>query len=214
MAPARTPQHYVWLASYPRSGNTFLRTILFHCFGLKSGSVYPMDVSDDLVPYVGHIEHKDRKIDFADQLPMLVKTHTMPMDDRRTIYVVRDGRPASVSLWDFYGRQGSLEKIIRGENRFGTWSNHLTQWKPQMRPNTLLIRYEELARDIGSFVPTLADFLGVEPIATTIPPRSQIASADGRWVRPPSDWRTSLGGRDMDLFLEINGQTMKEYGYL
>ena len=30
-----------WLASYPRSGNTLLRTILKHCFGLSSQSVYP-----------------------------------------------------------------------------------------------------------------------------------------------------------------------------
>jgi hypothetical protein len=30
-----------WLASYPRSGNTLLRTILKQCFGLSSQSVYP-----------------------------------------------------------------------------------------------------------------------------------------------------------------------------
>jgi len=30
----------IWLASYPRSGNTLLRVILKHCFGLSSQSVY------------------------------------------------------------------------------------------------------------------------------------------------------------------------------
>ena len=49
---------FIWLASYPRSGNTFLRTILWHCFGLRSASVYPQDLGGNraLEGYVGHIE--------------------------------------------------------------------------------------------------------------------------------------------------------------
>ena len=43
-ATATAVRHVVWLASYPRSGNTFLRTILWHCFGLRSASVYPKDL--------------------------------------------------------------------------------------------------------------------------------------------------------------------------
>jgi len=34
----------IWLASYPRSGNTYLRTMLWHCFGLRSASIYPNDL--------------------------------------------------------------------------------------------------------------------------------------------------------------------------
>ena len=30
----------IWLASYPRSGNTFLRIVLAQVFGLKTASVY------------------------------------------------------------------------------------------------------------------------------------------------------------------------------
>ena len=40
----------IWIASYPRSGNTFLRTILWHCFGLKSASIYPQDLDMHLSP--------------------------------------------------------------------------------------------------------------------------------------------------------------------
>ena len=48
----------VWLASYPRSGNTFLRTILWQCFGLRSASYYRDDLggNKELEEYVGHIE--------------------------------------------------------------------------------------------------------------------------------------------------------------
>ena len=34
------------LSSYPRSGNTFLRTVLYQCFNLKSGSVYGDDLGE------------------------------------------------------------------------------------------------------------------------------------------------------------------------
>ena len=48
----------VWVASYPRSGNTMLRTVLWHCLGLRTASVYPNDLggNKDLEDYVGHIE--------------------------------------------------------------------------------------------------------------------------------------------------------------
>ena len=34
----------LFLSSYPRSGNTFLRTVLYQCFNLKSRSVYGKDL--------------------------------------------------------------------------------------------------------------------------------------------------------------------------
>ena len=34
----------LFVSSYPRSGNTFLRTVLYQCFNLKSGSVYGNDL--------------------------------------------------------------------------------------------------------------------------------------------------------------------------
>src|SRR5882672_2574662 len=48
------PDNTVWLASYPRSGNTYLRAILWSCFGLQTGSVYPDDLSLDVSQHVGH----------------------------------------------------------------------------------------------------------------------------------------------------------------
>lgn len=49
----------IWLASYPRSGNTYLRTVLWHCFELRSASIYPNDLGGNagLEEYTGHIEH-------------------------------------------------------------------------------------------------------------------------------------------------------------
>src|SRR5688500_12909796 len=68
----------VWVASYPRSGNTFLRTVLHQCFGLKSGSVYVHDFggSHAVEDVVGHIEWAENgAIEFGSAPVKLMKTH-------------------------------------------------------------------------------------------------------------------------------------------
>jgi hypothetical protein len=73
----------IWLASYPRSGNTFLRTILWHSFGLRSAIIYPNEHGNNkkLENYVGHIEHgvNLQKRFQQNGLP-LVKTHECSKD--------------------------------------------------------------------------------------------------------------------------------------
>ena len=75
-----------WLASYPRSGNTFLRTILFNCFGIKTASIYPKDLGGNkiLENFVGHIEHSQNKtITFQKGSIPIIKTHQFNKDDNR-----------------------------------------------------------------------------------------------------------------------------------
>jgi len=101
-------QSVIWLASWPRSGNTLLRTVLWHCFKLKSASVYPNDLGGNkkLGKNVGHIEYDaNRQLKFPKGKPRLVKTHEPPRNNASAIYVVRDGRAACVSLWNFYNKK-------------------------------------------------------------------------------------------------------------
>lgn len=206
----------LWLASYPRSGNTFLRTILHHAFGLRSGSVYPGDLGGNaaLEAYVGHIEHgADGRIWFPDGALPLVKTHRLPSDDAPTIYVVRDGRPACLSLWTFYGRIIPLEAVIAGQHRFGTWADHLRAWAPWQRPRTLFLRYEDLTGDLTGVLARLGAFLDRTPIAHQIPQRETIAGVDGRWVTQRHDWRKSYTADQLRLFDAVNGAMMRHLGY-
>jgi hypothetical protein len=109
----------VWLASYPRSGNTLLRIILNHNFGLKSYSIYndPNDIGkiSEVGKVVGHVnmdwsflgkhssqlqpedfEKFDRLRYHSDQLSF-VKTHSPRHEGftlDRVIYIYRDGRSA------------------------------------------------------------------------------------------------------------------------
>lgn len=108
----------IMLASYPRSGNTYLRTILWHCFKLPSASVYQQDLlgAKTLEKYVGHVEIApgDCRTGPEKRGIQAVKTHKYPVDDTSAIYVVRDGRAASVSLWEFIHRKITLDELIEG----------------------------------------------------------------------------------------------------
>lgn len=204
--------NFIWLASYPRSGNTYLRTILFKCFGLRSGSVYPNDLGEsaELRQAAGHIEPVNRTINFGSQSLQLIKTHRLQEKvEARTIYVVRNGIDAVRSMHAFYSHKIPLDQIIGGW-RFGTWAEHLSSWRPDRRPDTLLLRYEDIDRDVGLAVDAISEFIGVEPLARTLPGRAVLA--DGQWVNVQKD-KTPLSPEELALFRAVNGQVMSEYGY-
>lgn len=207
----------VWLASYPRSGNTYLRTILWHCFGLPTASIYPFDLGGNrnLERYVGHIEHTAAgRIEFPPGMLPLIKTHEYPHDNGAAIYVVRDGVAASISLFRFYDQQLPLEAVIEGKHRFGTWTAHLEAWKPWERTDTLFLRYEQLRDDLPPVLERIGAFLGRGIRSRTVPERDRIAKVDGRWVRSVSDEAGLISDELRHRFLSINGPMMRQMGYL
>jgi len=197
----------VWIASYPRSGNTFLRTILWWCFGLRSASVYPRDLGKNrkLEEYVGHIEHgANKQIQFPKNSLPLIKTHEHARDNNPALYIIRDGRAASVSLWKFYNGNIPLKSIIEGQHRFGTWSDHVQSWHPWNRQNTLLLRYENMLDDLTTTLNSLSNFLSRDIINKNVPDRKTITGIDGRWVKNKSDWKTAFSDDLLERFNQIN----------
>ncbi|HMJ91237.1 MAG TPA: hypothetical protein VK530_15560, partial [Candidatus Acidoferrum sp.] len=87
----------VWLASYPRSGNTFFRIVLHHVYNLKTFSVYndPELEKIGVAEVVGH-ETMPASLDElrSSSEVFFVKTHELPADKDPAIYIVRDGRDA------------------------------------------------------------------------------------------------------------------------
>ncbi len=130
----------IWIASFPRSGNTFLRNIFYEVYGLKSStyhleSSYPIDDNYDSYP--------------------LVKTHLLPSQltkgNNKSIYLVRDGRDALISVAHMRKdivapesnfRENLKEAIIAAEGSyFGGWSENVKQW---FNYADVVIKYEEL----------------------------------------------------------------------
>ena len=205
-----------WLASYPRSGNTYLRTILFNCFGIKTASIYPNDLGGNkiLENFVGHIEHNQNKtITFQKGSIPIIKTHKLNQDENRSIYIIRDGRAASVSLWNFYGKKIPIKDIILGNHRFGTWKDHLISWNPLKRPNTLLIKYEDILCNFEYVLNSIETFLEIKVLSKKLPSRDTVALFDGRWVRSKTDWKEKISSEELNLFNKINYPFLKEFGY-
>jgi hypothetical protein len=170
-ADSLAPSPVTWLASYPRSGNTLLRTILKNCFGLSSQSVYADSefTNPELAGIVGHEEVGDDPRGFvanarAEGRRLYVKTHEMP--PRRpmpAIYVVRDGRSAVVSHYHYMreiqGQELTLRDVISG--RMGPlWSVHVRAWALEPRQNRLVVRYEKLAAGDPDTLKRIAVFIG------------------------------------------------------
>ena len=205
-----------WLASYPRSGNTYLRTILFNCFGIKTASIYPNDLGGNktLENFVGHIEHNQNKtITFQKGSIPIIKTHKLNQDENRSIYIIRDGRAASVSLWNFYGKKIPIKDIILGNHPFGTWKDHLISWNPLKRPNTLLIKYEDILCNFEYVLNSIETFLEIKVLSKKLPSRDTVALFDGRWVRSKTDWKEKISGEELNLFYKIIYPVLKEFGY-
>lgn len=205
----------VWLASFPRSGNTYLRTVLANCFNLKSASVYPRDLGNDPVVerMAGHIEQTDGRINFGGQKIHLVKTHSAPRNDAPAIYILRDGRDSVVSLYHFMKGTVPLEDLAAGRSRFGSWASHVAAWSPESRPGTLFLRYEDMVTRFEVCLDQIAGFLGVDPVTRALASRDELAKSGNRWVRPTDAPRVSLEGEALRLFWEFNGDAMQAYGY-
>lgn len=217
----------VWLASYPRSGNTLLRIILKHCFGVTTCSLYsdeefPSPLVRELVGEqpVGTDPNRFLTRMRLEGRTAYVKTHELPGNDtHRAIYVVRDGRAALVSHYHYFrdtlGMRVSLEEVMAG-TLSSSWSAHVQAWMFSRRPNLLTLRYEDLARPGPAVLDTIADFIGV-PCA-----RPFSVTFSGLHALMPSFFRAGSNHRNVDemtasqqkLFETLHGATARKLGYL
>jgi hypothetical protein len=203
----------VWLSSYPRSGNTLLRAVFNQNFGIKSTSVYENDLGSlsALEEYVGHYE---KKVLFSqrDGDTAYIKTHGKPQDSNPAIYIVRHGAAACVSFWRFNNRSLDLADIITGKNWLGlSWSQHIEAW--HKRPNTLVLRYEDIVQEFPDSLKKIERFVGMPILHESIPSREKMATVGGKWVQPKISWQFDFPEKYYDLFNKINGPMMKKLGY-
>lgn len=213
-----------WLASYPRSGNTLLRTILKRCFGQASQSIYDdVELSDpDVSEMIGREAVGDNPMDFITAArqagrSLYVKTHEMPPADRHpAIYVVRDGRSAVVShahyVREILRRDITLAEVIEG-NAGHSWSRHVRAWTP--RPHTLLVRYEDLACGNAATLKDIADFIGKPQLHSFDISFEALHAISPAFFRSGSDSANILemDGEAQRLFERLHGETLRALGY-
>jgi len=135
----------IWLASFPRAGNTFFRNVLYEVYGIESSTFH---------------REPGRAVDENYEQYQVVKTHLLPNQlepsspDIKSVYIIRDGRDSLVSIAhhrkdiiepgsDFYNNL--LEAILAlGGSFFGGWSENVRQWTERA---DVVIRFEDLVKD-------------------------------------------------------------------
>jgi hypothetical protein len=216
----------LWLASYPRSGNTLLRVILKRCFGQASQSLYHDDeFSDPIVRgVVGHEPVGDDPLGFVRQAQqdgrtLYVKTHELPPQDRHpAIYVVRDGRSAVVShahfLRDILHRDVPLNDVICGKLGV-SWSRHVQAWAPSARANTLVVRYEDLAAGDAQTLAAIGAFIGRPQLQAFDISFSRLHALNPEFFRCGSNAAniSELDDETAALFEQHHGDTLRAMGY-
>ena len=175
----------VFLASWPRSGNTWFRCIVAH---LLFPDAPPAKLSDlnTLVPDIHvHVPAKQ------DGQCRVIKTHE-PWGERhgmfdaklyrRFIYIVRHPCDAIESWYDrlVHGAGGCgwmdgttlhdfMRQCIHGACRYGAWADHVRSWQfAAERRAALWIRYEDALAEPRAAIAQVARFLGAPADADTI----------------------------------------------
>lgn len=191
----------VWVCSFPRSGNTFLRIVLNRLYGVRTSVVYDVDgvaqrLGSDLV---GFAERPASIVVMREAGEVyFVKTHRQrdgQIDERdKAIRLVRDGRDCLVS-WarmtsEAEGRRFETEvraMITRpDEPGTGGWGRNVLSWLRPPSPHRVVLRYEELVREPTDAVQRVVGALAAQlrPLADArIPSFGELRQADDRFFR-------------------------------
>lgn len=165
----------VFVASYPRSGSTWLRFLLFEALTHKEAG---FDDVNRIIPDVGMQQGASRLLPGGGRL---IKTHEAYRPEyNRAIYLVRDVRDVVLSEHAYQKAHGwidcDLNEYIRvflegTVNGYGAWQDHARGWIDSplaTRGDLLLVRYKELRKDTLPQLQRIMQFLGVKVDAESL----------------------------------------------
>jgi hypothetical protein len=214
-ARCRVGSVIVWLASYPRSGNTLYR-LLLHCLcGVVTYSIYddPQFERMGISEVIGHRLLPASLDELASSgETYFVKTHTRPRDDGPAVLVVRDGRDVMVSLarystdTDRSARQTYREvlwDLVTAGSGHDHWGEHVTSWR-RRSALTAVVRYENLLTDpVGEVERSLAEAgFRTRPTEAALP---EFGELHARWPGffrrgRPGAWREEMDSLYQEMF--------------
>lgn len=167
----------IYLVSYPKSGNTWLRYLLTYAIWPDLGQIDLVDMAR-LVPSFNLQHDAEAMLDPnapCNRLPhRIIKEHfaynrIAKKYVQNTIYLVRDGRDAIVSYWHFCNERDSTNisfkefiKLSASPNHsYGPWGDHVRGWQKANLNSYILIRYEDMLHDTAGCLRDLLNFIGI-----------------------------------------------------
>jgi Sulfotransferase domain len=158
----------VYLASYARSGTTWLQMILYQL--TTDGNMDFTHITEP-IPYFERALSIGRDVNRLPS-PRVFKTHLryhrLPRGPYKRIYIARNGKDVLVSCYHFFRAhsafKGTFEEFfpqfIAGRIPSGSWFRHVAEWSEHAAdPNVLFLRYEDLANDFERTLARIAAFI-------------------------------------------------------
>ena len=207
-APELTPED-VFLISYPRSGNTWMRVIIAYLL-YPHNEISSLESLNHLVPDI-HVGIPRKNIYSQ---PRVIKSHRLfpvrheresPELYNRNIYIVRHPFNVIRSYYHYMiannwiGVEGlSISKfaslVIQGAIIPGSWQEHVLSWYSMSdRLNNIFVRYEDLQKDTNHVIQKVANFLK-KPI--NVNEADMIRQKSSREAMVSLENRGSLGNSD------------------
>ena len=197
----------VVLASYPKSGSTWLRFVLISAL---TGRDVDFDNVRRISPPLGHLRGADAIVPGGGRL---VKSHDLPVfapgrPRPRAVHLVRDGRDVAVSYFHHRTRRGLapptleqyLDRFLAGDSGpFGSWQRHALAWRDAVaeRPDlALTVRYEDLRADPVATVLRISDHVGLGLTAVAV--ERAVAANDTSSMRAKESASTWLAANSAD----------------
>jgi len=234
--PSKLYPDDVFIVSYPRSGNTWVRFLIANL--LKQGDeVIDFYTSNKYIPEVGRHDEIIQSLN----RPRVMKSHAPYVRKYpRVIYVVRDGRDVYVSYY-FYRLKHlppgtTFKEFLKRRDHFPClWGEHVSSWlfrKPS-RQQILVVRYEDLACNCFEQLRRMADFIGLEAQEDQLRRAVEAASFEnmrrleferGRPYRndspdvfvrkgQPGNWKEFFGPEEKAIFKPREGHVLIKLGY-
>lgn len=228
----------IFLGSYPRSGTTWSRFVIYE---ILTGHEGGFDQVNGALHGVGNAATGARVLPDGGRL---LATHERYHHEyHKAIYLVRDVRDVILSEFayttalEFF--HGDLDEFIdtflrKKVNPFGPWQEHVRSWHESPltgTPNLLQVRFEDLRQKPLEGFTRIAKFLGInsnpELIQRAIDHNSldkmkekervapQRASVKGRFVRTGAvqGWRSKLTREQLRTIEKYAGSAMQRLGY-
>jgi hypothetical protein len=159
----------LFIASYPRSGTTWLRFLLFE---LLTGEPAEFVSVNESIPYVGRHRGARELLPWGGRA---IQTHeTFLHGVTSAIYLVRDPRSVVLSEYRWQLRTGLFEgsfesffdAFVSGRaNPYGRWDRHVDTWTSSRlaaEGRLHIVRFIDLRTDTVGELSRILDFLGVQ----------------------------------------------------
>jgi hypothetical protein len=227
----------VFIVSYPKSGNTWVRFLIANLLK-PPGEEIDFYTSNTFIPEVG----THGEIIEGLKRPRVLKSHAPYIPQYpRVIYNIRDGRDVYVSYY-FHRlkklpQNTSFKEFLERDDHFpGLWGDHVASWL--FREHTpsgsiLVVRYEDLLHDCVAQLRSMVEFIGLERTEGELQHAVEAASfenmrrlevekgrpyedigpdffvREGRW----GAWKELFGTEEKAVFKAREGDVLVKLGY-